>query len=72
MELGGSVLRVFAAEYTETRTKKAPGSVVSASRAGIEIACGDGETLRITELQAPGKKRVKASDWLLGHPLEVN
>ena len=70
-ELEGQTLRVFAAEYTETRTEKAPGSVVRADGAGIEIACAGGETLRITELQAPGKKRMKAADWLRGHPLRI-
>ena len=72
MTLVGGTFRVFAAEYTDTRTKKAPGSVVSAGRTGIEIACADGETLRITELQAPGKKRMAAGDWLLGHPISVD
>ena len=37
----------------------------------IEIACGGGRTLLITEIQAPGKKRMKAADWLLGHPIKV-
>ena len=73
MELEGQTLRVFAAEYTETRTlMEAPGSVVRADGAGIEFACAGGETLRITELQAPGKKRMKAADWLRGHPLKID
>ena len=71
MELEGGVFRVFAAEYTETVTDKAPGSLVSAGKAGIELACGGGRTLLVTELQAPGKKRMRAGDWLLGHPLRV-
>ncbi|MGN1018457.1 MAG: hypothetical protein ACI4PB_06575 [Oscillospiraceae bacterium] len=25
----------------------------------------------MTELQAPGKKRMKAADYLLGHPIKV-
>jgi methionyl-tRNA formyltransferase len=71
MTLGGTELRVFAAEYTDTKTAVAPGSVVSAGKNGIEIACGGGETVRITQLQAPGKKRVSAADYLLGHPLKA-
>ena len=69
--IGGETFRIFKAEYTETRTDKAPGSIVSAGKKGIEFACADGETLRITELQAPGKKRMKASDYLLGHPIKI-
>lgn len=71
-EIEGAVFRVFAAEYTNKTTKKAPGSLVSAGKQGIEFACGDGETLLVTELQAPGKKRMKASDYLLGHPIRVD
>lgn len=71
MELNGSLYKVFEAEYTDTKTAKAPGSLVSADDRGIEIACADGETLRITQLQAPGKKRMAAADFLRGHPLKV-
>lgn len=71
MELEGAVYRVFAAEYTENRTDKAPGSVVSAGKAGIEMACARGETLMITQLQAPGKKRMNAADFLRGHPIKI-
>lgn len=71
MELEGAVYRVFAADYTGARTDKAPGSVVSVDKGGVEIACADGETLMIKELQAPGKKRMAAADFLRGHKLKV-
>ena len=71
MELQGAVYKVFSAAYTDTKTGKTPGSLVNAGPAGIEIACAGGETLRITELQAPGKKRMPAADFLRGHPLKA-
>ena len=71
MELEGKTYRVFAADYTELKTDKAPGSVVRADDAGIAMACGDGACLMITKLQAPGKKRMKAGDFLRGHRLQV-
>ena len=71
MELAGETLKVFAARYTDTVTDKAPGSVVSAGKDGLEIACGGGKTVLITELQAPGKKRMSAADYLVGHPVSV-
>lgn len=71
-ELDGKVFKIYSAEYTQNKTDKAPGSVVSAGKKGIEIACLDGETVLITELQAAGKKRMKASDYLLGHPIKVD
>ncbi|MDO4749912.1 MAG: methionyl-tRNA formyltransferase [Eubacteriales bacterium] len=71
MELEGKVFRVFGAAYTKNKTDKAPGSIVSAGSEGIEFACADGSTLLITELQAPGKKRMSSADYLRGHPLKV-
>lgn len=71
MQLGDGTFKIFAAGYTETKTNKAPGSIVSADKKGIEIACANGCTVLITELQASGKKRMKAADYLLGHPIKV-
>ena len=70
-EIGGTSFKVFAAERTGCRTDKAPGTVLSAGKKGIEVVCGDGESVRITELQAAGGKRMAAGAYLLGHPLEV-
>ncbi len=71
MELDGLVCRVFAARYTDEHTDKAPGEIVSAGKDGLEIACADGETLMITQLQAPGKKRMSAADFLRGHSVKA-
>lgn len=71
-EIAGDTFRIFEVEATENRTDRAPGSVVSAGKAGIEIACGTGETVLITQLQAAGKKRMRAADYLLGHPIRVD
>ena len=70
-EIGGLTFRIFKAEYTDTVTDKAPGTVVAADKRGIEIACGGAHTLLITELQAPGKKRMGAEDYLRGHQIKV-
>lgn len=71
MELEGKTYRVFAADYTENHTDKPAGTVVSAGNSGLEIACADGTTLLIKELQAPGKKRMNAGDFLRGHKIKV-
>ena len=71
-ELGGVSFRVFGAEYTDTRTALAPGKIISAGKSGIEVACGGGRSLRITEVQAAGKKRMSAAAFLLGHPMKAD
>lgn len=70
-ELDGAVYKIFEAEYTDRRSDKAPGSVIYAGEKGIEVVCGSGETVMITELQAPGKKRMKAADFLRGRKIKV-
>ncbi len=70
-EIAGQTFKIHGVEYTKNSTKQAPGTIVSAGKEGIEVACGNGETVMITQLQAPGKKSMKAADYLLGHPMEV-
>ena len=45
-----------------------PGAVLSASPAGVEVACGAG-SLVIRELQAAGSRRMDAASFLAGHPI---
>lgn len=70
MQLKGETYRVFAADYTEHSASVAPGTVIHAGKEGIEVACGKGRTILITELQAPGKRRMTASDFLRGHTID--
>ncbi len=37
----------------------------------LTVACGDGKTLMIDELQAEGSRRMAATDYLRGHPMAV-
>ena len=71
MELEEQSVKVFSADYSERHTEAAPGTIISATEKGIEVACGDGACLMITELQMPGKKRMKAADFLRGHRLKL-
>ena len=71
MDLGGQTVKVFSADYSEKHTEAAPGTIVSADSSGIGVACRDGEVLLITQLQAPGKKRMSAADYLRGHRLSL-
>lgn len=70
-ELGGQTFKIHAADYSDRTTRKAPGTIVAAGKDGVTVACADGQTVRITQLQAPGKKRMSAADYLLGHTLPV-
>ncbi len=69
IQLEGTVFRVFAAAYGRQNCEGRPGTVLKADERGLEILCGGGESVILTELQAPGKKRMKTADFLRGHPI---
>lgn len=66
--LDGRTLKIFRTRVGRS-THASPGTVLSAGRRGIEVACGDAQSLFLTELQAEGGRRMAASDYLLGHPM---
>ena len=70
-ELGGSRCKVFSTSVLDAHTDAAPGAILAAGKEGIQLACGGGTVLRIDELQADGGKRMKAADYLRGHPIPV-
>ncbi|WP_372875098.1 methionyl-tRNA formyltransferase [Pseudomonas sp.] len=57
--LNGEALKVHAAELGEG--SGAPGSLLSADKQGLTVACGQG-ALRLTRLQLPGGKALNFSD----------
>ena len=69
-ELAGQRFKVYRTAPGR-ETGKAPGTILAAGKSGIEVACGDGKSLYITELQAEGGKRMAASSYLLGHPIQL-
>lgn len=67
--LSGERLKVFAAEKAAGNGE--PGTMLEADpKKGLTVACGEG-ALRLTEIQLVGGKRMKATDFLRGHAIEV-
>lgn len=69
--IGAQPVKVFETELTGQTTTAAPGTILAAGNAGIDVACGDGCVLRIKQLQAQGGKRMAAADYLRGHPITL-
>ncbi|MEW5298168.1 MAG: hypothetical protein WDW36_001320 [Sanguina aurantia] len=67
VEVAGEPLRIWSALAMNVIHDEAPGSVLAASRDGIDLACGTG-VLRITALQRAGGKRITAADFLNARP----
>lgn len=69
--LGGETFKIHRAEALKEKTSAEPGTVVSAGKKGIGVACGDGRVLLLRSVQLPGKKAMDAGAFLLGHTVEI-
>ena len=67
-ELGGTKFKIHATTIVEGSGK--PGQILSLSKTGLIVACGEG-AVEIRSLQAEGGKRMAAPDYFRGHPLEI-
>jgi methionyl-tRNA formyltransferase len=65
----GQQLRVWEASPLATETSAAPGTVISTSAAGIDVATGTG-VLQLTRVQAAGRKAMPAADFLKANRVE--
>lgn len=61
--LAGERVRIHGAVALELAHAQAPGTVLAASKQGIDIACGQG-ALRLRVLQREGGKAITAADYL--------
>ncbi|MBS2021224.1 MAG: hypothetical protein JST92_02360 [Deltaproteobacteria bacterium] len=68
-QLPGGQFKIHQSVVLDETTQLKPGEIVRAQAAGIDIACGGGTVLRLTEVQPENKKRMPAHAFLAGHPL---
>lgn len=66
----GELMKIYMAVMGNT-SKSSCGQIVSADEKGIEVVCGDGNTIVITDVQFKGSKQMKVRDWLNGHKIEM-
>ena len=68
--ISGEEMKLWSVLETGEKTAARPGVITAAGKLGIDVVCGDGKVLRVTELQAKGGKRMTAAAYLLGHPIQ--
>lgn len=65
----GQQLRVWEAEPIDSPAGPSPGKVLATSAAGIDVGTGSG-VLRLTRVQAAGRKAMSAAEFLNAHRLD--
>ncbi|MGZ8292372.1 MAG: methionyl-tRNA formyltransferase [Telluria sp.] len=69
-EVNGVTIKIWGAQAMPAGSATLPGQVLAAdAQHGIVVACKEG-TLRLSELQKPGGKRLPAQEFLKGFPLD--
>jgi methionyl-tRNA formyltransferase len=63
-------VRIWESDLIEQETTAPPGTVIAVSRAGIDVATGQG-CLRITRLQRAGRRPVMAAEFIQGQQMIV-
>ena len=66
--LEGQSYKIWRPRIADGAARTAPGAVEPLSGTGLFVGTGKGR-LEILEMQAPGKKRMRVSDYLRGHAL---
>ncbi|MBQ2890879.1 MAG: methionyl-tRNA formyltransferase [Clostridia bacterium] len=66
----GEVLKIFTASIG-SKTDKKPGEIIGLPDKKIEVACGDGTSLLLCEVQPFGKKRMDTQSFLNGNSVEI-
>ncbi|HAY94069.1 methionyl-tRNA formyltransferase, partial [Shewanella sp.] len=59
----GNTIKVWQTQVSETTSTAAPGTIISASKKGIDVATADG-VLTLLSMQLPGKKPLNVADIL--------
>ncbi|MFU0823935.1 methionyl-tRNA formyltransferase [Clostridium sp.] len=66
---GNQIMKIYKSSVLDKESEKAPGTILSVSDKGIEVACGEG-VLLVKEIQFPGKKVLKVEQYIKGNKIE--
>lgn len=63
---GGKRLKIYGAKLPEGKSDAEPGVITDVTESGFTVACGDGNTVEVTEVQLSGKKKTDAQNFAAG------
>lgn len=64
-------MKIWRGEVLSTTTTEKPGTIVDLTEDAIQVACGEGSVLSLTEIQPAGKARMTSKDFLKGAGKEM-
>ncbi|HEV8579961.1 MAG TPA: methionyl-tRNA formyltransferase [Thermoanaerobaculia bacterium] len=70
-ELRGEPVKVIAAEIIDGNGAAAVGTILGLRGGRLAVACGGGTVLGLAELQRPGKRALRAADFVNGERLQA-
>ncbi|MEG0250172.1 MAG: methionyl-tRNA formyltransferase [Peptostreptococcus sp.] len=62
-------IKIWKTKVINENSNSAPGTVISVSKDGIEVACGS-NVLLIIDIQMPNKKRMPVAEYIKGNTIE--
>lgn len=65
-----AVFRIWSAQVADTNSHDEPGKIVAINKDSLDIATAEG-TLRVTEVQVPGKRAMSVRDFLNANSPEI-
>lgn len=66
----GKTLKIWASDVSHKQADGAPGEVIAVEKDAVYVKTGNG-SLKITEVQLEGKKRMPVKDFLLGYQIKT-
>ncbi len=67
----GEVLKIYRAIKGNKKSSGRFGEILSADNFGIEVLCGNGESIILTEVQFSGSKKMEVRAYLNGHSVDI-
>lgn len=65
-------MKIYMAKHGETAPQNVkPGEIIGVSKKNLAVACGDGNSVLIEEIQFKGGKRMNVASYLNGHSIDA-
>lgn len=64
-------MKIYMAKRGEVVSDGKPGEIIAVNKKNLAVACGDGNSILVEEIQFKGGKRMNVASYLNGHSIDV-